>query len=97
MNFTLLLKMELLNVSILRSFNMNIVVTNKKKELKNAWKIARFNATMETMDDFLIKMFVMFSYDNLDEPPFLLGKELQEALDKSSKEKFNFINGVLGG
>lgn len=76
---------------------MNIVVTNRKKELKNAWKIARFNATMETMDDFLIRMFVMFSYDNLDEPPFLLGKELQEALDLSSKKKFNFINGVLGG
>ena len=56
---------------------MNIVVTNKKKELKNAWKIARTNPTLEIMDNFLIKMFVMFSYDNLDEPPFLLGKELQ--------------------
>lgn len=76
---------------------MNIVVTNKKKELKNAWKIARFNATMETMDDFLIKMFVMFSYDNLDEPPYTLGKDLQKAIDLSSKEKFSFIDGVLGG
>lgn len=76
---------------------MNIVVTYKKKELKNAWKIARFNATIEVMDDFLIKMFVMFSYDNLDEPPFLLGKELQEALDLSGEEKHNFIDGVLGG
>lgn len=76
---------------------MNIVLTNKKKELKNAWKIARFNATMETMDDFLIKMFVMFSYDNLDEPPYTLGKDLQKALDLSSNEKFSFIDGVLGG
>ena len=76
---------------------MNIVITNKKKELKNAWKIARVNATMETMDDFLIKMFVMFSYDNLDEPPYTLGKDLQKALDLSSKEKFSFIDGVLGG
>lgn len=76
---------------------MSLVVTNKKKELKNAWKIARINPTLEIMDNFLIKMFVMFSYDNLDEPPFLLGKELQEALDLSSKEKFNFINDVLGG
>ena len=76
---------------------MNIVVKNRKKELKNAWKIARFNATMETMDDFLIKMFVMFSYDNLDEPPYTLGKDLQKALDLSSNEKFSFIDGVLGG
>lgn len=76
---------------------MNLVVTNRKKELKNAWKIARFNATMETMDDFLIKMFVMFSYDNLDEPPYTLGKDLQKALDLSNKEKFSFIDGVLGG
>ena len=76
---------------------MNIVVTNKKKELKNNWKIARFNATVETMDDFLIKMFVMFSYDNLDEPPYTLGKDLQKVLDLSSKEKYNFIDGVLGG
>lgn len=76
---------------------MNIIVTNKKKELKNAWKIARFNATMETMDDFIIKMFVMFSYDNPDEPPFTLGKDLQKALDLSSKEKYGFIDGVLGG
>lgn len=76
---------------------MNIVVTNKKKELKNAWKIARMNPTLEIMDNFLIKMFVMFSYDNLDEPPFTLGKDLQKALDLSSKEKFNFIDGVLGG
>ena len=76
---------------------MNLVVTNRKKELKNAWKIARFNATMETMDDFLIKMFVMFSYDNLDEPPYKLGKDLQKAIDLSSREKYNFIDGVLGG
>lgn len=76
---------------------MNIVLTNKKKELKNAWKIARFNATMETMDDFIIRMFVMFSYDNLDEPPYTLGKDLQKALDLSSNEKFSFIDGVLGG
>lgn len=76
---------------------MNIVVTNRKKELKNAWKSARFNATVELMDDFIIKMFVMFSYDNLDEPPYIIGKDLQKALDLSSKEKYNFIDGVLGG
>nr|DAN87221.1 MAG TPA: hypothetical protein [Caudoviricetes sp.] len=76
---------------------MNIVVTNKKKELKNAWKSARFSATVELMDDFIIKMFVMFSYDNLDEPPYTLGKDLQKALDLSSKEKYSFIDGVLGG
>lgn len=76
---------------------MNIIVTNRKKELKDAWKIARFNATVEIMDAFLIKMFVIFSYDNLDEPPYTLGKDLQKALDLSSNEKFNFIDGVLGG
>lgn len=76
---------------------MGVVVTNKKNELKNSWKRVSINPTIEIMDSFLIEMFVMFSYDNLNEPPFLLGKELQEALDLSSKEKYGFIDGVLGG
>ena len=47
---------------------MGVVVTNKKKELKNSWNRVSINPTMEIMDSFLIEMFVMYSYDNLEEP-----------------------------
>nr|DAY01939.1 MAG TPA: hypothetical protein [Caudoviricetes sp.] len=47
------------------------------------------------MDSFLIEMFVMFSYDNLEEPPFSLGKDLQKALNLGYDSKYAFIDGVL--
>lgn len=76
---------------------MGVVVTNKKKELKNSWNRAKVNPTMEVMDSFLIEMFVMFSYDNLEEPPFSLGKDLQNALNLGYDSKFAFIDVVLKG
>lgn len=76
---------------------MGVVVTNKKKELKNSWNRAKVNPTVEIMDSFLIEMFVMYSYDNLDEPPFSLGRDLQKALNLSKDSKYSFIDGVLKG
>lgn len=76
---------------------MSLTVRNKKKELKSSWELASINPTIEVMDSFLIEMFVMYSYDNLDEPPFSLGKDLQKALNLSYDSKFAFIDGVLGG
>lgn len=74
---------------------MGVVVTNKKKELKNSWNHVSINPTMEIMDSFLIEMFVMYSYDNLEEPPFSLGKDLQKALYLGYDSKYAFIDGVL--
>lgn len=76
---------------------MGVVVTNKKKEFKNSWNRVSMNPTMETMDSFLIEMFVMYSYDNLEEPPFSLGKDLQKALNLGYDSKYAFIDGVLKG
>lgn len=76
---------------------MGVVVTNKKKELKNSWNRVSINPTVEIMDSFLIEMFVMFSYDNLEEPPFSLGKDLQKALNLGYDSKYAFIDGVLKG
>lgn len=76
---------------------MSLTVTNKKKELKNSWNRAKVNPTVEIMDSFLIEMFVMYSYDNLDEPPFSLGKDLQKALNLSQDMKYTFIEGVFNG
>lgn len=76
---------------------MVVVVRNKKKELKSSWELVSINPTIEVMDSFLIEMFVMYSYDNLDEPPFSLGKDLQKALNLSYDSKFAFIDGVLKG
>lgn len=76
---------------------MGVVVTNKKKELKNTWERVRHNPSVEVMDSFLIEMFVMYSYDNLEEPPFSLGRDLQKALNLSKDSKYSFIDGVLKG
>lgn len=76
---------------------MSLIVRNKKKELKNSWELVSNSPTIEVMDSFLIEMFVMYSYDNLDEPPFSLGKDLQKALNLSYDSKFAFIDGVLNG
>lgn len=76
---------------------MGVVVRNKKKELKSSWELVSINPTIEVMDSFLIEMFIMYSYDNLDEPPFSLGKDLQKALNLSYYSKFAFIDGVLKG
>jgi hypothetical protein len=74
-----------------------IVLTNKKKELKNSWNRVKGNPTVEVMDSFLIEMFVMYSYDHLEEPPFSLGKDLQKALNLSADSKYAFIDGVFKG
>lgn len=76
---------------------MSLTVRNKKKELKNSWELVSNSPSIEVMDSFLIEMFVMYSYDNLDEPPFSLGKDLQKALNLSYDSKFAFIDGVLRG
>lgn len=80
-----------------KEVKMGVVVTNKKKELKNSWNRVSINPTVEVMDSFLIEMFVMFSYDNLEEPPFSLGKDLQKALNLGYDSKFAFIDGVFNG
>lgn len=77
---------------------MGIVVYNKKKELKNTWKDAKKSqVTNEILDNFMIDIFVMYSYDNLSEPPFTLGKDLQKALDLGFNTKFYYIDRILGG
>lgn len=76
---------------------MSLVLTNKKKEIRNRWERVKMNPTVELMDGILIDMFVMYSYDNLDEPPFSLGKDLQKALNLSQDIKYTFIDGVLKG
>lgn len=77
---------------------MGIVVYNKKKELKNTWKdTKKSQVTNEILDNFMIEIFVMYSYDNLSEPPFTLGKDLQKALDLGYNTKFYYIDRILGG
>lgn len=77
---------------------MGIVVYNKKKEMKNRWKEAKKSqVTNEIIDSFMIEIFVMYSYDNLSEPPFTLGKDLQKALDLGFNTKFYYIDRILGG
>lgn len=77
---------------------MGIVVYNKKKEMKNLWKEAKKSqVTNEILDNFMIEIFVMYSYDNLSEPPFTLGKDLQKALDLGFNTKFYYIDRILGG
>lgn len=74
-----------------------IVLADKKKELKNSWNRVGNNPTVEVMDSFLIEMFVMYSYDHLEEPPFSLGKDLQKALNLGYDSKYAFIDGVFKG
>lgn len=77
---------------------MGIVVYNKKKEMKNLWKeTKKSQVTNEILDTFMIDIFVMYSYDNLSEPPFTLGKDLQKALDLGFNTKFYYIDRILGG
>nr|DAW09313.1 MAG TPA: hypothetical protein [Caudoviricetes sp.] len=77
---------------------MSIVVYNKKKSLKNLWKdTKKSQITNEILDNFMIEIFVMYSYDNLSEPPFKLGKDLQKALDLGYNTKFYYIDKILGG
>ena len=77
---------------------MGIVVYNKKKALKNLWKDTKKSlVTNEILDNFMIEIFVMYSYDNLSEPPFTLGKDLQKALDLGYNTKFYYIDRILGG
>lgn len=77
---------------------MGIVVYNKKKKMKNLWKEAKkYQVTNEILDNFMIDIFVMYSYDNLSEPPFTLGKDLQKALDLGFNTKFYYIDRILGG
>lgn len=77
---------------------MGIVVYNKKKALKNLWKdTKKSQVTNEILDNFMIEIFVMYSYDNLSEPPFTLGKELQKALELGFITKFYYVDRILGG
>lgn len=77
---------------------MSIVVFNKKKALKNLWEdTKKSKVTNEILDNFMIEIFVMYSYDNLSEPPFTLGKDLQKALNLSFVLKFYYIDRILGG
>lgn len=77
---------------------MSIVVYSKKKALKNLWEdTKKSQVTNEILDSFMIEIFVMYSYDNLSEPPFTLGKDLQKALNLSFVLKFYYIDRILGG
>ena len=73
---------------------------NSKKELKNAWcgvKHKREYIDIEVLDSFIIDMFVLYSYDHKEEPPFLLSKDLQETLKQPYAIKYNIIDKCLGG
>lgn len=68
-----------------------------KRTLKNAWyAVKNKQITTELLDNFLIKIFIMYSYDNKAYPPFLLGKELQESLDLPFDVKYRQLERVLG-
>lgn len=70
----------------------------RKRNLKNAWQTAKNKrVTVEELDTFLIEIFVLYSYDHTEEPPFLLGKDLQKALNLDYNTKFKQVNRVLGG
>lgn len=69
----------------------------KKRDLKNAWLTAKNKlVTVEVLDTLLIEMFVLYSYDHKEEPPFLLGKDLQKALNLPFDVKFRQLERVLG-
>lgn len=73
-------------------------IKDKKRDLKNAWLTARnTHVTVEVLDTFLIEIFVLYSYDHKEEPPFLLGKDLQKALNLPFAVKYRQVNRVLGG
>ena len=69
-----------------------------KRTLKNAWQTAKNKlVTVEVLDTFLIEIFVLYSYDHKEEPPFLLGKDLQKALNLPFAVKYSKVDSVLGG
>lgn len=69
-----------------------------KRTLKNAWLTAKNKrVTVEVLDTFLIEIFVLYSYDHKEEPPFLLGKGLQKALNLPFAVKYRQVDRVLGG
>lgn len=70
-------------------------MTNKQK-LKELWNSHKGLMREELLDEIIMKIYVMFSYDNLDEPPFILGKELQDTLNMTYIEKYSFLDSVLG-
>lgn len=47
-------------------------MTNKKK-LKELWNTHKGIMREEILDEIIIKIYTMFSYDNLEEPPFTHG------------------------
>lgn len=72
-------------------------IKDKKMDLKNAWQTAKNKrVTVEELDIFLIEIFVLYSYDHKEEPPFLLGKDLQKALNLPFDVKFRQLERVLG-
>lgn len=80
-----------------RNFKMYQTIKDKKKDLKNAWLTTKNKpVNVEELDTFLIEIFVLYSYDHKDEPPFLLGKDLQKALNLSYNTKFKQVDRVLG-
>lgn len=69
-----------------------------KRTLKNAWQTAKNKCvTVEVLDTFLIEVFVLYSYDHKEEPPFLLGKDLQKSLNLPFDVKYRQLERVLGG
>lgn len=73
-------------------------IKDKKRDLKNAWLTARnTHVTVEVLDTFLIEIFVLYSYDHKEEPPFLLGKDLQKALNLPFDVKYRQLERILGG
>ena len=76
---------------------MYLIIKDKKRDLKNAWQTAKNKrVTVEELDIFLIEIFVLYSYDHKEEPPFLLGKDLQKALNLPFDVKFRQLERVLG-
>ena len=62
-------------------------IKDKKRNLKNAWLTAKNKrVTVEVLDTLLI-----------EEPPFLLGKDLQKALNLPFGVKFRQLERILGG
>lgn len=71
---------------------------DKKRDLKNAWLTAKNKVvTVEVLDTFLIEVFVLYSYDHKEEPPFLLGQDLQKALNLPFDVKYRQLERILGG
>ena len=73
-------------------------IKDKKRDLNIAWLTAKNKrVTVEVLDKFLIEIFVLYSYDHKEEPPFLLGKDLQKALNLPFDVKYRQLERILGG